>query len=219
MPYTVTLNQGETYQLGSPAYGSDLSGSLVSANKPIALFGGNQCTDIPLGYAACDHVVEQLPPTTTWGKSFVTLPLATRRNGDTFRILAAKDNTEVRVDGVPVATLNKGQFHEQIITGPAAITASQPVLVAQYSNSSSFDGVTSDPFMMLVPPYEQFLNGYTVTTPATGFAVNYINVVASNADIGNVKVDGVPIPPANFQPIMGSSFSGLRCRSPWVATR
>ena len=210
IPYTISLNQGQTYQLGLVGYGLDLSGSLIASNKPVAVFGGNACTDIPLGYYYCDHVVEELPPTSTWGKAFVTLPLATRFYGDTFRILAAKDNTQVSLNGIVVATLNKGQFHEQIVADPSYITASQPVLVAQYSNSTSFDGVTSDPFMTLIPPYEQFLNKYTVTTPASGFPINYINVVASNADIGNVTVDGTPIPPASFQPIVGTAFAGAQ---------
>jgi hypothetical protein len=37
---------------------------------------------------ACDHLVEQLPPVNQWGRQFVTMPLATRSGGDTFRILA-----------------------------------------------------------------------------------------------------------------------------------
>ena len=210
LPYTLTLNQGQTYQLNVGGYSADLSGSLIKSDKPVAVFGANQCTNIPLSYGYCDHLVEELTPTSTWGKSFVTVPLATRLKGDTFRILASKDNTQVKLDGVVVATLNKGKFHEQIVAGPSYITASQPVLVAQYSNSTTFDGVTSDPFMTLIPPYEQFLNKYTVTTPASGFRINYINVVASNADIGNVKLDGAPIPPASFQPIVGTAFSGAQ---------
>lgn len=211
VPYNITLNVGQTYQLrstlGDPA---DLSGSIITSDKPIAVFGSHQCANIPRGSVACDHLVEQLPPTTTWGQSFVAIPLATRTKGDTFRILAGTNNTAVAVNGVNVATLNRGQFHEQIILGSARITADKPVLVAQYSNSSSFDGVTSDPFMMLIPPFEQFLAGYTVTTPASGFATNFINVVAPNAAVGAILLDGVAIPPAAFTPIGASGFSGAQ---------
>jgi hypothetical protein len=212
VPYNVTLNQGQAYQLRNTTFGfaTDLSGTFVTSDKPIAVFGGNQCTNIPNGnFVACDHVVEEIPPTSTWGKSFVTMPLATRTGGDTFRILASEPATIVQVNGVPVATLNRGQLHERIISGPATISADKPVLVSQYSNSSSFDGVTSDPFMMLIPPFEQFLGSYTVTTPATGFT-NYINVVAPTSSIGSVLLDGVAIPAAAFTPIPGSSFSGAQ---------
>ncbi len=70
--------------------------------------------------------------------------------------------------------------------------------------------MTSDPFEMLIPPFEQFLAGYTVTTPATGFPINYINVVAPTAAVGSVTLDGVAIPAAAFTPIPGSSFSGTQ---------
>ena len=40
---------------------------------------------------------------------------------------------------------------------------------------------------MMVPPSEQFLASYTVSTPASGFSINYINVVAPNAAVGAVK--------------------------------
>jgi hypothetical protein len=214
VPYNVTLNQGEAYQLANTGFGNtfDLSGTLITSDKPIAVFGGNQCTNIPAtgGFTACDHVIEQLPPTSAWGQSFLTVPLATRTGGDTFRVLAAEDNTNVSINGVNVATLNKGQRHEQIITGSASIVANNAVLVAQYSNSSSFDNVTSDPFMMLIPPFEQFLGAYTITTPATGFATNFANIVAPSAAVGNITLDGVAIPPGSFTPIGASGFSGAQ---------
>lgn len=210
-PYTVALDQGEAYQLiNSGSAPNDLSGTIVTADKPIAVYGGHGCANIPPGHTACDTVVEELPPTTTWGRSFVTMPLATRLNGDTFRFLASTDATTVTLNGASVATLNRGQFHEQIVDGPATITANQPILVAQYSNGSSFDGVTSDPFMMLIPPYEQFLAGYTVTTPASGFSTNYINVVAPAAAVGAITLDGTAIPTASFAPIGSSGFSGAQ---------
>jgi IgGFc binding protein len=128
------------------------------------------------------------------------MPLATRLNGDTFRILASFDSTNVLANGAPVAMLNRGQFDELIITGPAQISADQPVLVAQYSNGSSFDDVTSNPFMMLIPPFEQFLASYTVTTQASGFSTNFINIVAPAAAVGAITLDGTAIPPSTFAP-------------------
>jgi hypothetical protein len=203
------LNPGQTYQLRSTlAAPADLSGTIISSTAPIAVFGGHQCANIPQGFTACDHVVEQLTPTTTWGRAFLTMPLATRTRGDTFRILAGSGGTVVSINGANVATLARGQFHEQVITAPSVITASQPVMVAQYSNGSSFDGVTSDPFQMLIPPFEQFLASYTVTTPASGFTTNFINVVVPNAAVGSTLLDGTAIPAASFTPIPGSTFSG-----------
>lgn len=207
VPYQIRLNRGETYQL---VLGTDLSGSVITADKPVAVFGGNVCTNVPPEFFACDHLTEQLPPVETWGRSFLTAPLATRKKGDTFRFLAARDATRVSVNGTPVVTLNRGQVFEQLIEGPAQITADQPILVAQFSNGSQFDGVTSDPFMMLIPPFEQFLASYTVTTPASGFGANFINVVTPQGAAGRISLDGAPIPADRFTPIGASGFAGAQ---------
>jgi hypothetical protein len=215
VPYYITLNQGQTYQLrntGSALH--DLSGTMIVSDRPIAVFGGHQCANIPPGFAACDYLVEQLPPTVTWGKTFVTMPLATRLHGDTFRFLASADGITIHVNGAPVATLMSGQFHEQLIAGPAQISADQPILVAQYSNGSSFDGVASDPFMMLIPPVEQFLTSYAFTTPPPEFPRNFVNVVARDAAVGAIALDGTIIPPSSFVAIGTSGFSGAQVPVP-----
>jgi len=211
LAYTIGLDQGQTYLLRNtdPAP-ADLSGTLIQSSNPIAVFGGHQCANIPPGSVACDTIVEELPPTAAWGKNFVSVPLATRTGGDTFRVLASQDATTVTLNGAIVATLNRGELYEQIISGPAQITADKPVLVMQYSNSSSFDGVTSDPFEMMIPPYEQFLARYTVSTPASGFPTNYINVEAPDAAVGALTLDGVAIPTGSFTPIGSSGFSGAQ---------
>lgn len=208
-PYTINMNQGQTYQLVNNS-NADLSGSTITSTKPVAVFGGHRCANVPNGFGYCDHLVEQLPPTSAWGRSFATMPLATRLRGDTFRFVAATNGTQVSVNGTVAAILNRGQVHERIVSGPAHITSNEPILVAQYSNGSSFDNVTSDPFMMLVPPYEQFLADYTVTTPASGFRANFVNVIAPTAAVGSVRLDGTPIPASSFTNIGATGFSGAR---------
>lgn len=217
--FNINLNQGQTYQLQGSA---DLSGTIITSNKSIAVFGGTACANIPPGVAFCDHIVEQLPPTETWGKSFVTMPLASRDNGDTFRFLASTNLTSITVNGTVVTPvpLNRGQFHERIINGPAVITSDQPILVAQYSNGCQFDSncgsTDGDPFMMLIPPFEQFLAQYTVSTPdqagdtSPQFPANFVNVVAPAAAVGAVTLDGTAIPLGSFTPIGSSGFSGAQ---------
>ena len=206
---TVTLNKGEALPVSSNA--GDLSGTAVSSSAPVSVYGGHNCANIPTNSTSyCDHVVEQIPPTGTWGQSFLTAPLKTRKNGDTFRVLASADDTKVSVNGTEVATLNRGQFHQQIIDGSSVVSATKPVLLAQYSNGTTYDGVTSDPFMMLVTPAEQFLSQYTFATPATGFRANFVNVVTPTTEVGNVTLDGAAVPGGEFTPIPGTSFSSAQ---------
>ena len=63
--YNVTLQQGQTYLLQNttPTTESDLSGSRISSNKPIAVFAGHRAATIPAEAVCCaDHLVEQVPP-------------------------------------------------------------------------------------------------------------------------------------------------------------
>jgi RHS repeat-associated protein len=212
VPYTVTLNQGQTYQLRTeePGESFDLSGTIITSDKPVAVFGGHKSGNVPHNVPFANHLVEQLPPTSTWGRYFVTTQFATRLKGDTFRFVAARDRTRVYVNGARVATLDRGQLHEQILTGPAYIISDQPILVAQYANGSEYDKVNGDPTMMIVPPYEQFGTNYTVATAAARFNVNYVNVVAPTRAVGSVTLDGAIIPPASFTPVGTSGFSGAQ---------
>jgi hypothetical protein len=52
---------------------NDLTGSLVTADQPIAVFAGAAATIIPNYHAAADHVEEQIFPNATWGKRFIAV--------------------------------------------------------------------------------------------------------------------------------------------------
>ncbi|MFW2387701.1 MAG: hypothetical protein ACN4G0_05165 [Polyangiales bacterium] len=212
VPYQIQLKPFDAYQLQSDG---DLTGSLVQSDGPIAVYGGNRCANIPTQETGfCDHVVEQLPPVDTWGTEALTVPLATRASGDTFRILADQNGTQVQLDGASPEsfTLNAGQFAERSLEGAYRITANAPILVAQFSNGTQWDGVTSDPFMMLIPPAAQFIKSYTFATPGTGFPENFANIVALTSDVvaGNVLLDGVGLPAGAFTPLPGTGFSGAQ---------
>lgn len=161
VPYVVSLNMGETYLGHGSSSGDDLSGTIITSNNPIAVYGGHQCGNVPSeSYCCCDHMVEQLPSKATWGKNFVTCPLASRLGGDTWRFIASDNGTTVTINGSAQPVINAGQYIQATLTSASIINSDKPILAAQFSNSSGFDGVTSDPFMMLIPPYEQFLIAY-----------------------------------------------------------
>lgn len=197
----VNLSKGQTYQYQQSA---NLTGTHITSNKNIAVMSGNQCANIPgSGYYACDHIEEQMLPVNTWEKTFITVPLKTRLYGDTFRFVAAVDGTQISKDGTVIATLNAGQFYETIITSSSYITATQPIMALQYSNGTTYDDVTSDPFMTLIPAINQFDTRHIINTP-NGFT-NYINIVVPTANIGSIIMDGTAISSSNFTPVSGNS--------------
>jgi protocatechuate 3,4-dioxygenase beta subunit len=216
VPYQITLQKGETYQLVAQTSISDLTGSIVASNKPIAVFGGHTCANVPLNEVACDHMIEQMPPTTSLGESFVTIPLASRRSGDIFRIVATADDTNVTVTGTngysDSFTLDRGENKELDIPSDvySRIVADEAILVAQFSKGQSSDGVVSDPFMMLIPPFEQFQNSYTVSTPATGFNKHFINLAVPISQKGQIVLDGASLDGSIFTDIPGTTFAGAQ---------
>ena len=212
VPYTVVLSPFDAYQLQSEG---DLTGSLIESDRPIAVFGGNRCANIPnQGTAWCDHLVEQIPPVTTWGTEALTVPLETRTMGDTFRVLADQDGTQVQLEGASPdsVTLNAGEFAQWNLTESYRISANAPILVSQYSNGTGWDGVDSDPFMMLIPSAAQFIQAYTFATPGTGFADNYANIVALTTDAmaGDVELDGASVPAEDFTELVGTDYSSTQ---------
>lgn len=209
VPFTITLNKGQTYFL-TGRNGADLIGTRITATAPVAVTSGDECTYVPTNRGFCDHLIEMIPPVASWGESFLTVPSATRKGGDIFRILASQNNTQIRINGQHVYTLNAGKFYQDILSVSSQIETSAPVLVSQFARGTATDGVIGDPYMMLIPPTEQFLQNYTFSTPATRFEINYVNIVAPTAEIGSIFLDGQPVDNALFKPIGSSGFSGAQ---------
>ena len=181
---SVTLNQLQTYLISSP---DDLTGRRITANKPIAFFNNNECANIPTGIVACDHLAEQIPPTSTWGRIFLAASLFGRRSGELFRIIGAQSPTTITVNCttflqpdtyiLPAAPNNWQEF-EITPSSFCSITSTGPILVAQYSLGTGRDMIDNnigDPFIMMLPPVEQFSNNYVFNVLPT-FVVNYITV-------------------------------------------
>jgi hypothetical protein len=173
-----SLDQGQAWLSNDPhATNQDITGSRIQSNKPVVVLTSNDCVNIPtFSCQACDHIVELMFPYYAWGKNFITVPLAGRDNsGDAFRIVAADDGTVISVNGLVMSTINTGEYYETILTGYNAITTSNPAMVAQFAKGIGCSGnITGDPFMMLIPPYEQFLTHYTVTN-LFEFYSNWVN--------------------------------------------
>lgn len=211
VPYSVALDAGEVYQLGTAVTAADLTGTTVTSDKPVAVVSSSRCARIPVNTNFCDLIMEQLLPVDTWGTAFVTVPTLGRLNGDRIRVLAASDDTEVTINGTEVQ-LQRGEFHEQIVDEPAYITSDRPVLLAQYGHSAKYDGPAGigDPFMMLVPPVQQYLTAYTVATPEISVMIDhFIRIVVPVGAEESVTLDGVPLA-ATFVPIGSSGYAATQ---------
>ncbi len=210
--YEVVLNRGDVYSLRATQANSDFTGTEIISSAPVSVLTGSTCTNIPVGYAACDILVEQVPPVNTWGTEFVVNPLDVR-NVDRVRIVASEDSTEVTIDG-SVYALDKGEYEEIDLREPTVILSNSPVQVSQFSTGQDYRGeggnlakTPGDPAMVLIPPSEQFLTEYTVTTNIDRDNDNFISLVVPDVITADVTINGIPIDPSEFTDVDGSDYS------------
>ena len=173
----------------------DLTGTLVRSNKPVVVISGHECGHVPPDEIACDHMATQISPHTTWGYTFLLIPLAYRQSGDIYCFATVSDNTTVTITcvdaGSNVATqaltttihkeqgTNWGEFQTHLypcatpsvpfVRKYCSLQATEPVIVAQYSYGASIDscvnGDVGDPFITIIPPVIQYLNSYNIPAP------------------------------------------------------
>ena len=89
------LDKYESVQIQSISF-ADLSGTLITSTYDVAVFSGNNKTDIGEGSGA-DHVVEMIVPTVAYGKQYVIVPFPNRAasiNGR-IKLVATAPQTEV----------------------------------------------------------------------------------------------------------------------------
>ncbi|MBL7968094.1 MAG: PKD domain-containing protein [Prolixibacteraceae bacterium] len=201
--FSVTLNKGQMYQVqagNTDMTGQeDLTGSYVTSNKPVAFFSGSKAVTIPIpvtGSTSYDHLFEQIPPTTTWGREFYVVPLKLR-DKDTYRILAAEDNTIIKIEATGVTrTLQKGEFYEfELFNSQACrILSGKKVLLTQYCRSQRADASSGvgDPFMIVLSPVVQEIRDVTFEAYESSRVKNifYVNVIAQTENVPGMVLDG-----------------------------
>jgi hypothetical protein len=209
--FAVELNRGDVYTVQGgvqPGRRSDLTGSLVASNKPVAFFVGHTCAQVPREASFCDQLLEQSPPIPSWGRQFFIGRLEPK-SSYAIRVIASENNTQVFHNNRLVARLNAGDYYENNrVTDNSFVTASKPVMVAQYATGSDADSVrVGDPFMVLVTPTEQFLNYYRFATPARGDWHHYINIVVPLEGLPSLRLDGAPVSSRFFKQIGISRYA------------
>ena len=165
VPFTITLNKGQTYYLISEV-NSQLAGTHIKAQggKKIAVYVGSPNTHAPGGVSARDALFEQMMPIDYWGTQFIATR-SLQKDGNIIGITATQNGTELKVDGFTQTYINEGETYyivlqgpsdpytknlskivspiDQVITADAAfIETSCPAAVISYDTGNSFAGAT-----------------------------------------------------------------------------
>lgn len=233
----ILLNRGEAYLVQSRTTSEqyDLTGTRIKSNRPIAVFSGHQRARVPLStreyMASRDCLIEQIPPSATWGRSAFLVPYMNPDDGsdpeggqgDRYRILAARDSTVIYIDSIPIVTLNAGQYYEGPLSSAHTVHANRPILVAQFRETSTPRPgsilLVGDPFMMIMPPAEQFMSGYRFICPLSYqrsvneprgrieevYLYHYVTIVVHDTAKASLVLDGRPVT-TTFWPIPKSKY-------------
>lgn len=205
VPYMITLQEGETYQVMSKINGSDFSGTRIQSDKPVAVFAGHQCINIQTGNKWCDHIVEQQMPVNMWGRQFA-LTKTYGQNGDRVMVTAKEDNTEVKVNGTTVTTLKKqGTYTFRLTDVSAFVETSQPVACYLYLEGAQGNNTMGDPASVQISPIEQRVQEMTFATFQTAVTnTHYVNVVTTEAGAAGMMLDGKSVT-SSFRVLTGNS--------------
>ena len=206
-PLNITLNQGQTYQLQCS---SDVSGSHIVSNHPVAITAGAGCSDVPTGQVYCDVLSEMMFPVgRLWGTEVYSAPLP-GSGFDVYRVIAARDGTMVTVDEgggrVQTYTLNAGQFQELHFKAGAHFTSNQPMLVMQYMTGIANTGI-GDPFSMQMVPVTSFAQSFRFYAPPNGGWTNQAIIIAPNSAVGSVQLNGAAV--SGFVALPGGAYQYL----------
>lgn len=161
---TFTLNHLQTYVIESRG---DLTGMKVTTDKPVSFFGNSQCSRVgSVGY--CDHITEQLPPTTTWGRKFLVSSLMGNPYvGDLVRMVASQNSTFINItcnntrnetERYYMYLGTAGDWNEFTIFRDkyCSIETSAPILLVQIA--------AGDSFTIIIPAVEQYTNNFRINS-------------------------------------------------------
>jgi hypothetical protein len=212
---TFTLSAGDVLHWQLATTTSDMSGSILKSDKPVAVFAGNRFFRLqPVDEPGGEEAHGQIPPVSALGTEYVVAPYATRRadlmpEAISYRFVGAVDGTTLTYDPATPsapATLDRGQVVDFVVTGPFHVQAQDgmhPFAAAQIMPTANLDGgsragatapgyplnLGDEEFTILLPP-GQFLSRYVFFTDPTYPTTNLvITRVAGPSGFEDVTVD------------------------------
>nr|XP_034319324.1 uncharacterized protein LOC105340230 [Crassostrea gigas] len=188
--FNFSLDRFQTYQI---EHMTDLSGTFIESSVPIAAFSGNDCNLLE-GIGACDHLIEQLPPTDSVDVTYIVPPNMNDR--DTLIRITAIENANITymIGSVTRAlSLYKfDSFDTKISSSQTCfIKSDTPILVTAFGLPST-SSTLGDPSMTIVPGLNQYLDYYKIVVPA-GYDHNYVSIMIESSEKESLRINGALI--------------------------
>jgi hypothetical protein len=202
IPFSVTLNKGQTYSAEglSTSASQHLSGSSVVSNKKVAItIHDDSALGTPYGGCA-DLQGDQLIPISVIGTEYIALK-GYLNGPDKVYILATSNGTSLSIDGVNVGTINASQTYVHTLSNPTAyIVSSDSVYVLHQSGFGCEVGEA------ILPPVVCTGSNVVPFTRSTNefFAVNILVSTGGESSFTYNGAGGI-INPSNFNFVPGTN--------------
>uniref|UniRef100_A0A8W8MZ59 EGF-like domain-containing protein n=2 Tax=Magallana gigas TaxID=29159 RepID=A0A8W8MZ59_MAGGI len=192
----VTLNKYQTFQL---SHNGDLTGTLITSSKPVAVFSGNRCNKLNR-YGFCSHLVEQIPPMDSLDTTYI-VPPHFKRSGTMVRVVSAQTGsttfsyTTDKSNGTK--TLGTFDNFDITVSGKQAVVvdSKRQVLVLSFGLAARRQK-NGDPYMTMVPGVNQYVHQYHVPVPQ-GFEQNYFAIMVQKGSKSALLLDNDSISSKN----------------------
>jgi hypothetical protein len=182
----IQLNQFETYQL---IVTYDLSGALITSDKPVAVFSGSSYSQIPVGIGAVNYIVEQMIPQKYWSNRFIVPPIYPH-NFFIVKIFVDYDNTEVHFYNSTHhfgSFLDRGSNQETLFgSEPIVILSTKPISVIQYCADN--ENMYGNPFMTTVQGISQYENVYKFATESYSGVKSTVAITLKRNDMSGLSL-------------------------------
>lgn len=211
--HTLRLNRGDVLSIQSDpetlGQSADLTGSRVTATKPVAVFGGHEEAVLGellpgegnTGSPCCaDHLEDQMLPLGILSTRYLAVHSPPRGTTviepDYWRIQAAEPGVVITTNppqaGANNVTLPQiGSWVEVRTNQSFEVIATGKIQVGQYLVSrDATEAVTGDASLVLMVPTDRFRKDYIISMPAN-YTRRYLAIVKPNA--ASVTVDGAPV--------------------------
>jgi hypothetical protein len=228
VPHTWMINRGQVLQF-TQADGSELNGSPIQTTKPVAVFGGITCMDVPTTAEACDAGHQEIPPVRALGHEYVWSRQRDRYMGmpesPPVRLIGAVDKTTLTYDPAPPAgaptTLAARQMVEFTSNAPFVVKSQDdkhPFYLAAFMTGctaywGSSGDCRGDPEYVNVVPPQEYLPQYTFFTDPTYPETELVVVREKNAmgKFDDVSLDCLGSSVSGWQPVgSGSKYEFAR---------
>jgi hypothetical protein len=214
------MNAGDVVEISAPLGSmTDLSGSLVQADKPVQVISGHPCANIPSGIPACDHLEQSVLPAETLGRHyFVAQPTGPYGAvpGHVVRIYGNVDRTKLTYpQGAPPnapSTIDAGAVVDLgVVDVDFEVAGDHEFAVNTFLlGGSAVDPATGegDPAQTTAVPVEQYRSKYVFLAP-DDYDASYVDAV--HPVDATLTLDGAPVT-SKPRPIGASGFGVNRIR-------